>query len=54
MKAKQRFVIAIVILGLLMTGPFVVTSLLVWLDMKESERDHADWSPAVAPAHRHR
>ncbi len=38
MKAKQRFVIAIVILGLLMTGPFVVTSLLVWLDMKESER----------------
>ena len=38
MKAKQRFIIAIIILGLLMTGPFVVTSLLVWLDMGEAER----------------
>lgn len=39
MKAKHRFLISIVILGLLMTGPFVVTSLLVWLDMKDAERD---------------
>ena len=38
MKAKHRFYLAIVVLGLLMTGPFVVTSLLVWLDMKEAER----------------
>jgi DNA polymerase-3 subunit epsilon len=38
MKAKHRFSLAVVILGLLMTGPFVVTSLLVWLDMKEAER----------------
>lgn len=38
MKAKQRFLIAVAVLGLLMTGPFVVTSLLVWLDMKDSER----------------
>ena len=38
MKAKHRFYLAVVILGLLMTGPFVVTSLLVWLDMKEAER----------------
>ncbi|WP_412480416.1 exonuclease domain-containing protein [Azonexus sp. IMCC34839] len=38
MKAKHRFYLAIVVLGLLMTGPFVVTSLLVWLDMKEGER----------------
>ena len=38
MKAKHRFIFAVVILGLLMTGPFVVTSLLVWLDMKEAER----------------
>jgi DNA polymerase-3 subunit epsilon len=22
-----------------MTGPFIVTSLLVWLDMKEAERE---------------
>ena len=38
MKAKHRFVLAVIILGLLMTGPFLVTSLLVWLDMKEAER----------------
>lgn len=38
MKAKHRFSLAVLILGLLMTGPFVVTSLLVWLDMKEGER----------------
>ena len=39
MKAKQRFIIAVIVLGLLMTGPFVVTSLLVWLDMREAERN---------------
>jgi len=39
MKAKHRFIFAVVVLGLLMTGPFVVTSLLVWLDMKEAERN---------------
>jgi DNA polymerase-3 subunit epsilon len=38
MKAKHRFIVAVIVLGLLMTGPFVVTSLLVWLDMKEAER----------------
>ena len=38
MKAKYRFIAAIVVLALLMTGPFVVTSLLVWLDMKVAER----------------
>jgi DNA polymerase-3 subunit epsilon len=26
MKAKHRFIIAVIVLGLLMTGPFVVTS----------------------------
>jgi DNA-binding response OmpR family regulator len=41
MKAKHRFALAVVVLGLLMTGPFVVTSLLVWLDMKEAERNDA-------------
>jgi DNA polymerase-3 subunit epsilon len=39
MKAKQRFIVAVIILGLLMTGPFVVTLLLVWLDMREGERN---------------
>ena len=38
MKAKHRFILAVVVLGLLMTGPFLVTSLLVWLDMKDAER----------------
>jgi DNA polymerase-3 subunit epsilon len=38
MKAKQRFFLAIVVLGLLMTGPFCVTSLLIWLDMQDQER----------------
>ncbi|MCE1240669.1 MAG: DNA polymerase III subunit epsilon [Azonexaceae bacterium] len=38
MKAKARFLIAVVVLGLLMTGPFIVTSFLVWVDMKEGER----------------
>ena len=38
MKAKHRFLFAVLILGLLMTGPFFVTSLLVWLDMKDAER----------------
>jgi DNA polymerase-3 subunit epsilon len=38
MKAKHRFFLAIAVLGLLMTGPFVVTSLLVWLDMQDNER----------------
>jgi DNA polymerase-3 subunit epsilon len=39
MKAKYRFLLAICVLGLLMTGPFVVTSFLVWVDMKEAERE---------------
>ena len=39
MKAKHRFILAVVVLGLLMTGPFLVTSLLVWFDMKDAERD---------------
>lgn len=38
MKAKYRFLLAICVLGLLMTGPFIVTSFLVWVDMKEAER----------------
>jgi len=38
MKAKVRFLLAIVVLGLLMTGPFVVTSFLVWAGMEETER----------------
>jgi DNA polymerase-3 subunit epsilon len=39
MKAKFRFILAVIVLGLLMTGPFLVTVLLVWLDMKDDERE---------------
>ena len=40
MKARYRFVLAMIVLGLLMTGPFMVTLLLVWLTMSENE--HAE------------
>ena len=39
MKAKYRFLLAVMVLGLLMTGPFMITSLLVWLDMSASEHE---------------
>jgi len=39
MNARTRFLLAVVILGLLVTGPFLVTSTLVWLDMKSAERE---------------
>lgn len=38
MNARTRFILAIVILGLLMTGPFIVTALLIWLDTTSAER----------------
>ena len=39
MSARLRFLLAVVILGLLVTGPFVVTSTLVWLEMGPAERE---------------
>ena len=38
MVARTRFVLAVIVLGLLMTGPFVVTALLVWLEAAEDTR----------------
>jgi DNA polymerase-3 subunit epsilon len=38
MKAKYRFILAIGVLGLLMTGPFVLTAILLFVDAKEAER----------------
>lgn len=32
MPARNRFIIAIIVLGLLMTGPFLLTALFIWLD----------------------
>jgi hypothetical protein len=39
MGARARFLIAVVVLGMLMTGPFVVTALLVWLGVEGEGRD---------------
>lgn len=47
MVARTRFVLAVIVLGLLMTGPFVITALLVWLEAKGPTR--ALLIEAVAP-----
>ena len=38
MSARARFVLAVVVLGLLMTGPFLLTALLVWVETPENAR----------------
>jgi DNA polymerase-3 subunit epsilon len=38
MNAKLRFYLAVVVLGLLMTGPFVLTGVLLFADAAETER----------------
>jgi DNA polymerase-3 subunit epsilon len=38
LKAKFRFIIAACVLGLLMTGPFALTALLLFADSKDAER----------------
>src|SRR5574343_595463 len=37
--AKWRFVLAVAVLGLLMTGPFLLTSLLIWLGASPGMRE---------------
>jgi DNA polymerase-3 subunit epsilon len=39
MKAKVRFILAACVLGLLMTGPFALTALLLFADAKDAERE---------------
>ncbi|TVT59218.1 MAG: DNA polymerase III subunit epsilon [Azoarcus sp. PHD] len=39
MSARMRFVLAVIVLGLLMTGPFILTAVLVWVETKGSQRD---------------
>ena len=39
MKAKVRFILAAAVLGLLMTGPFLVTAALLFADAKDAERE---------------
>ncbi|MBI5784978.1 MAG: DNA polymerase III subunit epsilon [Rhodocyclales bacterium] len=38
MNARSRFALALVVLGLLMTGPFVLTAALLFADAQEAER----------------
>ena len=38
MSARTRFALAIVVLGLLMTGPFILTALIVWLETHDEGR----------------
>ena len=39
LNARHRLFVAIGVLGLLMTGPFVLTALIIWLDVQAEERD---------------
>lgn len=38
MNARARFVIAVMVLGLLMTGPFMVTAILIWVSAEPDEQ----------------
>lgn len=38
MTANTRFAIAVVILGVLMTGPFILSTLLLWVELDATER----------------
>jgi DNA polymerase III subunit epsilon len=38
MKAQLRFALAVVVLGLLMTGPFLLTAMLVWTEAGTADR----------------
>lgn len=39
MSARMRFALAVIVLGLLMTGPFVLTAILVWVEAKGAQRE---------------
>ena len=38
MVARTRFALAVLVLGMLLTGPFVATALVVWLETAEADR----------------
>ena len=38
MNSRTRFLLAVIILGLLMTGPFVITALLIWASAQAAEQ----------------
>ncbi|MEY4591478.1 MAG: hypothetical protein RIR18_373 [Pseudomonadota bacterium] len=39
LNARLRFVLAVVILFMLMTGPFILTASMIWLDAHDNERE---------------
>lgn len=39
LNARVRFALAVVVLGLLMTGPFVLSAILIWLEVQPAERE---------------
>ncbi|THF60526.1 3'-5' exonuclease [Pseudothauera rhizosphaerae] len=39
MPARSRFILAVVVLGLLMTGPFLLTAALIWAETEGAGRD---------------
>ncbi|ENO89624.1 3'-5' exonuclease [Thauera linaloolentis] len=38
MSARSRFALAVIVLGLLMTGPFILTALIVWFETRDEGR----------------
>ena len=38
MAARTRFILAVIVLGLLMTGPFLLTALIVWVETEGEGR----------------
>jgi hypothetical protein len=47
MNARTRFILAVVMLGLLMTGPFLLTVGILWADLGPRNAP-ASWSPWTA------
>ncbi len=39
MPARSRFILAVIVLGMLMTGPFLLTAILIWAGTQGAERD---------------
>src|SRR5690606_36848000 len=38
MSARMRFILSVIVLGLLMTGPFLLTAMFVWLETQAADR----------------
>ncbi len=38
MQARTRFILAVIVLFLLMTGPFLLTALIIWVETQDEGR----------------